>query len=1416
MGYKDGLKQVQSNLDPLAALRSPVTVLLGVSDSASQTLNGIGLKTVFDLATSPFFAIAAQVAAGGDGIETELNSIGNAIPGGLVVEGGPSDIAGLARADLGVLRVLSSAQATDLKANLQVDTVGDLGRWPPYRAAREILDALGKVTSDGDGAAELVPKLGQYPTERRFYSTIVLDQVSRQDTVDLATAGPIDISPALSADFGFSSPAVGARLTFEQSWFAQGFALGNLLHSLALAPGESTRIAVLDWSRRTSAASSESISESERLTNETTHNRAVSEVQDAVAKETQSGFSHAESSATTEEAGGGFGLALGPVLIGGAGGIGHSTTSADSFSSSSGSRNLSASMSQKVMDTTQQAASSARNRRASIVQEVSQQEHESVSTRIVANYNHMHALTIQYYEVVELYRVSVALNEVERLLFVPVKLLEFTDVVVRKYQGILARAALDRRALELLTTEFGSVKLTPSIRMNPLAGTHVGVRTLPVAARMVAETTASASSTATSTTDAATSTAGSSSTTPASSNPNIPTLPDWDRAELARVARMTSSNIARADSSAVFLPANTLLVGLTVSADQPGPPISAVTIKPSNGGAPIALTQTSIDWRVPSAISLQDVSAVVITTQASGSFPGSVTLDLEYLGSRIPLTVPFMAGPNATNEVFTISAPETGAELLTHLNSNGLYYNQAIWRSLDASTTALLLSKFRFENQPVANLIDPKPVQIAGNYLVFRMPGFVARKNLVEPPDSGSGSTDSISRMAWRKWMDEKGLSFGPESTIEQLVPVPTGGVFAEAILGRSNSAEKLDVTRFWNWQDSPIPLQPPEIAAINMESRAQAIDLRPGQLGQPVLNIVNPTALPDPTGLGAIVGALQNGNMFRDMSAAAATIGLAQATGSNATSAAADAARLASSNLQVAAQHDIESKKIELAKEALKNQEANGGTPKNISEMGSLINSAGDRDRERAAEWIGRNATGSGSSGSSSSGSSGTGSSSGGTDIMPSVGDTMRSLTSGSSSTGTSLKDDAFKRAIHGALGVPVSDLIEAGQPVGVDAQVSSRAFIVEGPEFTPENRAFNPSTNDKSGKITLSVSVPRNMPDGGIIRWSVPPRQPPGYFGGVTFSSTPRAGDTIHIGEKVEVFAGEPGLTAIDVEVVDADGKVSESQKYTLSVPQFVVVRESITGEFDDWLRNFRVDDIKDTIAQSIRDVSERLLRNSNVRTIWQLGSFIEPIPENITADLLTSVTLRNEPPVSHPGLFGTCNSFTQDGKPVCGPRTFNESAELYPGGFDNFPGGASFVNEVDTETAAIVLQLLQDGGNPLADPALKQLAGKIFGRFIGEDIAHEIIHGLIGLDIVPPGAVVSDKSHNIPGGPVSDIMNHGYLRSFSQRTGIEDTAHATPLRVSNFVDHGIEAIPGLGPDNQARMDKLFPTSPPLKPLP
>ena len=94
------------------------------------------------------------------------------------------------------------------------------------------------------------------------------------------------------------------------------------------------------------------------------------------------------------------------------------------------------------------------------MREVSQTESESVSTRAVTNYNHMHAMSVQYYEIVQVYRVAVALERAEKCLFIPMALVDFRKAdVVKRFRGALAAAAIDPESL--YTNEFidASIKM---------------------------------------------------------------------------------------------------------------------------------------------------------------------------------------------------------------------------------------------------------------------------------------------------------------------------------------------------------------------------------------------------------------------------------------------------------------------------------------------------------------------------------------------------------------------------------------------------------------------------------------------------------------------------------------------------------------------------------------------------------------------------------------------------------------------------------------------------------------------------------------------------------------------------------------------------------------------------------------------
>lgn len=81
-----------------------------------------------------------------------------------------------------------------------------------------------------------------------------------------------------------------------------------------------------------------------------------------------------------------------------------------------------------------------------MIQETSEGESEKLTTRVIANYNHMHALNMQFYEAVQNYRVVTRATHYERCLFIPFKAFDFTDPrVLFKHRQILEAYALEKQ-----------------------------------------------------------------------------------------------------------------------------------------------------------------------------------------------------------------------------------------------------------------------------------------------------------------------------------------------------------------------------------------------------------------------------------------------------------------------------------------------------------------------------------------------------------------------------------------------------------------------------------------------------------------------------------------------------------------------------------------------------------------------------------------------------------------------------------------------------------------------------------------------------------------------------------------------------------------------------------------------------------
>ena len=1032
------LKSASADLRGDALMLARPEVLRGVDAAQQAALEALQIRTVFDLAASASFAAARRVLRLQDDAtlpEAQLQRVAADLadaPAGVPV-------ADLAAQPVAALKMVDPAQAQLLRSALAVTTIRDLALWPPHAAARALLAE--QLASDdppfvGDEGTpgELLPKNGAFPTERVLYRQLVIDRVSDAGLLALeAQPDALSLDDVLAGgNLGFTRLAQGALLTFSQDWFAQGVALGQLLHCLSLAPGESTRMAMIDWSRQSRGSSNEDIDEAERLANTTTHQRALSEVTEATVNEVQRGRSRTETSSSASQGGSALGFEVGPLAFGGSSGGGSTSTEALTVTSSFGRRNLAASVSQNINDVSQQQASAARSRRASIVQEVAQSEHQALSTRVVCNYNHMHALNVQYYEVVQAFRVTTVLQRAERVVFVPLKVVDFTNaLVLERWRGVLADVALSDDIRRQLTTEFGVVEVAPNgprlrvgdavlttaqrsaslasrlqsvldasaakrapaavpaLAASPVTALAATAAAAPVFIRSAAQLqglrlsggSIRAEALAAAAPDAATAAAAAAEVRdlrhdlgPPQAGATLTVLKGFDSQQLSRLAALSGRPLLREASDAVFVPDDARLLGVAVTNAR----VTTLVVRRRDGSDVPATVPIAGQLTLETPLRMADLRGVTVTMRPDDQ-PGRATLRLllDVNGAALPLDVPVvLPAVGQTAEVARFEPPVAAPALLKHLKENALHYSRAIFERLDPTTLSSLLSRFTLAGVPLGALVDPAPVAVVANALVLRL-------NL---PTRGTAENPALAAEteAWQRFLVQRGLDRpAPQS---QTIPLPSGGVFAEAVLGRFNGAEKIDLTRFFDWQASPIPLTPPEIAALPSESRQRAVSLATSALSAPLLKQTEATALPAGVNGATVLAALQAGSPFRDLSSViAANAGLAQSGSETAGAGATAAATQAANTLQTVMAQNTERMKI-AADLFLATQGGGQGDAKakaNPTAAGLAMTTADRQDRTAAQAGATSGATGAAKPGATGGGAGADG---GGGDATPSL----------------------------------------------------------------------------------------------------------------------------------------------------------------------------------------------------------------------------------------------------------------------------------------------------------------------------------------------------------------------------------------------------------------------------------------------
>ena len=226
-----------------------------------------------------------------------------------------------------------------------------------------------------------------------------------------------------------SSLGIGYILKMHQAWVPDGFALGTLLYSLVLAPGEEQRLVVREKSQSyivtDDAEGMDSVNENTMLSQmddtTATYQYAVNQLSKA-----NSDYSYSAKTSSF-----GAGLGIGGIfkgvsaMLGLSGGYSKSSGKASSSASQSNSHNEASSAAQSFQHSIKSSSDKLSQSKRISMRTATSEESDSVATKIIANHNHSHAMTIQYWEVMRRYRLETCVEGVELVLFVPLKLIRF-------------------------------------------------------------------------------------------------------------------------------------------------------------------------------------------------------------------------------------------------------------------------------------------------------------------------------------------------------------------------------------------------------------------------------------------------------------------------------------------------------------------------------------------------------------------------------------------------------------------------------------------------------------------------------------------------------------------------------------------------------------------------------------------------------------------------------------------------------------------------------------------------------------------------------------------------------------------------------------------------------------------------------
>tara|TARA_R110002003_G_scaffold1640_5_gene23378 strand:- start:348 stop:4205 length:3858 start_codon:yes stop_codon:yes gene_type:complete len=660
-----------------------------------------------------------------------------------------------------------------------------------------------------------------------------------------------------------------------------GHSLGEILYTLPLAPGETTRLAIVDWNRNETSKRDENTTVNEQLIHEQSHDRSIQETVGVAFNEWQRGGSvmgGVSGGAGASGTMGAYGVAGGIMAAVGGG-----------YTTSSGTRNLAANSMQNIADVVHQASSAVRELRSTVVVQTTQNEKETIQTKAFANHNRAHTLTIIYYEVLRHLRVEVKFE--------------------KKYDAILVSHVKDQDDLTKIEPPLwdswadkvldNERYLSPFLLDRNFAEGFSAIgRYLDLSADLLQfhEPMASSKNTDAPANDSNNGTGPTPATEPSRDIPLNETL---QPATINFTRFIATFNIR--DGSP-----NDWWIFYTARSKTPDSPVEEthrlawaklqnstqewgydeningaklLTMKPDGENWPAAVISISsaivkerpLYWedllyftlakKGTDAANFYSIQLEGISTNGNRYLlyksPDNQIQKLEEENSTLclPIIRPAPAAnynPSARQQISKEDYRLIG-RFGNHIKRNGHYYNTVIANQRTDADWANTFAGLDWETTGGIKLSDvvlPTPLGILGDKIAFPLLAPLPTEPIVNGEEQ-----------------DEIG------DTVEHLISLPTRGVFAEAKLGHCNVAEEIDETRFWRWDEHPLPFVASDIAPaqpVTPQKTDPTAATQPTSFPQSIVNIQNPTALPDPTGLANALKVVGTPDIFRNMSASA------------------------------------------------------------------------------------------------------------------------------------------------------------------------------------------------------------------------------------------------------------------------------------------------------------------------------------------------------------------------------------------------------------------------------------------------------------------------------------------------------------------------------------------------------------------